>query len=114
MSNIYYANEEFACPAEVIYQQLCGWIASGLHFKVKGNLIKSWWGNGQIRVTHSSLKTVAEFMRLLDVSALEDACKEDCACGRCSLSRYTLAWIDGEPVCIVCASDHEREMEVLK
>ena len=103
MPNIYYANDEFRCPGEVICRELNLCKGSpNFHWRVNDDGSVQ-YGYTQGWETNSPM-SAHDFMSLLDASAAEDAYESGCSCCGTDLTSSNLAWVDGEPICIVCAS----------
>lgn len=102
MPNVYYANDEFRCPGEVICRELEN--LTGNHnflwrvYTTSGCVVAGWRNTAKRRFSF------AEFLRWLDAFAAEDAYEKGCSCCGTDLTSSNLAWADGEPICIVCAS----------
>lgn len=103
MPNIYYANDEFRCPGEVICRELeiCKeFFTFKWHVNDDGSVQYGFFNGWE----NSPPMSAQDFMSLLDAFAAEDAYEKGCSCCGADLTSSNLAWVDGEPICITCAS----------
>lgn len=110
---IYYATEEFRCPAEVICDQLRELKSDRqFHWEVAADgqsVIFHWDGYPPNQFLN------ADFMDWLDAEAAENAYDNGCdTCGTVHLHSHNLAWDGRKPICIVCACDLEKELAHVK